>query len=66
MRFFKVVLEDYIQGCGKGGNVGQQITETEYNDIMTAIKAKPSATDTTDYRLKADLTWESYKVGGDI
>lgn len=60
MRFYKIVENDYIFSIGTG-NSGTEITETEYNEILTAIRNKPEATETTDYRLKTDLTWESYE-----
>ena len=41
---------------------GTEIMESEYDEIMTVIHNKPQATETTDYRLKTDLTWEPYEV----
>lgn len=61
MRFFKYVIDGYVMGCGKG-NMGEQITEAEYNNILAAIKTKPPRTETTDWRLRTDLTWEEYAV----
>lgn len=51
----------YIVGIGV--NIGgEEITESEYNEILSAIRSKPTGTETTDYRLKEDLTWEEYEV----
>lgn len=61
MYFFKIVDSEYITAIGKG-NSGTEITEEEYNEILSAIQNKPPRTATTDYRLKTDLTWESYEI----
>lgn len=45
-------------GTGQGGT---EITEAEYNDIMSIIQARPQA-EGKDYKLKADLTWEEYDL----
>lgn len=58
---FKTVSNGYILGIGTG-NGGTEITDEEYDEIMTAIRNKPAATETTDYRLKTDLTWEEYEI----
>jgi len=46
-------------GVGMGGT---EISEAEYNTILSVIHNKPKATETIDYRLKEDLTWEAYEV----
>ena len=61
MRYYKTTDNGYIIGVGTG-NGGTEITEEEYNTILTAIHNKPPRTETTDYRLKTDLTWEPYEV----
>lgn len=61
MRFYKMINDGYIASIGTGAG-GTEITESEYNEIMTAIQNKPEATETTDYQLKTDLTWEAYEV----
>lgn len=60
MEYFKTVIDGIIYGIGKSekGN----ITEAEYNAILSVIHAKPQATETTDFRLREDLTWEEYEV----
>lgn len=61
MRCYKSVSDGYIISVGTGaGNT--EITEQEYNQILGVIQNKPAATETTDYRLKTDLTWEAYAV----
>lgn len=61
MRSYKSVFGGYILSVGTG-NGGTEITEDEYNEILSVIHNKPKATDTTDYRLREDLTWEAYPI----
>lgn len=61
MRYYKTINGNYIDAIGTG-NGGTEITEAEYNEILSVIHNKPQGTDTTDYRLKTDLTWETYEV----
>ena len=60
MRFYKDIQNGFIAAIGTGGG-GVEITETEYETILEAIRNKPSRTDTTDYHLREDLTWEEYE-----
>ena len=60
MRFYKETDDDYILAIGTGSG-GTEITESEYNEILSVIQNKPARTATTDYRLKTDLTWEEYE-----
>ena len=60
MRHYKLIEGNYIVAIGTGGG-GVEITEAEYNGIMAVIRSKPPRTETTDYRLKTDLTWEEYE-----
>ena len=57
--YYKMTSNGYILAIGTGTG-GEPITEEEYNTILTAIRNKPQATETTDYMLKTDLTWEPY------
>ena len=59
MNLYKTERDGYIVGIGKNTG-GVEISEAEYNRILSAIRNKPHATNTTDYRLKTDLTWEPY------
>lgn len=61
MRFYKLINNGYIASIGTGSG-GTEITESEYNEIISVIQNKPEATETTDYMLKADLTWETYEI----
>lgn len=60
MRYYKDVQDGFIAAIGTGGG-GTEITETEYNSILAVIRDKPARTDTTDYHLREDLTWEEYE-----
>lgn len=60
MRYYKNIENDYILAIGTGGG-GVEITEQEYDTIMSVIQNKPARTETTDYHLKTDLTWEEYE-----
>jgi len=60
MRYYKVIKNGYIKGIGTGLD-GIEITGGEYDIIMSAILAKPEDTESTGYRLRTDLTWESYE-----
>ena len=65
MRYYKSIENNYITAIGTGGG-GIEITEDEYTTIMSAIQSKPPRTETTDYQLKTDLTWEAYEREPDI
>ena len=60
MRYYKTVDNGYISAIGTGGG-GTEITETEYNEIMTAIQSKPPRTEDTDYHLTEQLEWVAYE-----
>ena len=61
MRYFEVIDNGYILAIGQG-NGHIEIDEERYNTIQSVIRSKPPETETTDYRLKVDLTWEPYEV----
>lgn len=61
-RYWKFISGAYIIGIGIGGGSGEEITAAEYDSILSVIRSKPARTDTTDYRLTADLNWEPYPV----
>lgn len=57
----KYVSGGYIISIGTGG-MGEEIPESEYNEILAVIHNKPPRTENTDYKLREDLTWEEYPV----
>ena len=61
MRYYKDIQDGYIVAIGTGGGGGVEITESEYESIMAVIQDKPEQTETTDYHLRQDLTWEEYE-----
>lgn len=62
MQFYKQIVDGYITLIGTNGSADAEITESEYNEILAVIHDKPKATETTDYRLREDLTWEAYPI----
>jgi hypothetical protein len=60
MRYYKRIDGDYITMIGMGDG-GVEITETEYDSILSVIRNKPEETAVIGYRLKTDLTWEQYE-----
>ena len=60
MRYYKSIESGYILAIGTGDG-GDEITESEYNEIMTVIQNRPTETDTIGYKLKTDLSWEQYE-----
>ena len=61
MKYYKYINQGYIVCIGTGG-MGEEISEAEYNELKAVIDAKPSRRETTDYRLREDLTWEEYEL----
>ena len=61
MRYYKIISEGYILGIGTGSG-GEEITEAEYNTILSAIHSKPVDTDTIGYRLTVNMEWEAYDI----
>lgn len=60
VRYNKQLRDNYVTAIGTGpGNT--EITETEYNQILSIIQNRPQA-EGKGYKLKADLTWEEYDL----
>lgn len=57
----KIVKDGYIVCVGKTV-CGETITEEEYNSIMTAMQNRPAENDGLGYRLRDDITWESFEI----
>lgn len=55
---------NYLISIGTGPG-GTEITESEYNNILSVIRSRPTPPAGFDYRLKADLTWEQYELPPD-
>ena len=57
MRFYKNIADGYLESMSTG--YGQiEITEAEYNSILSIIRSAPIAPDGYTYLLRADLEWE--------
>lgn len=61
MRWYKIVIGGYIMGVGTGGG-GIEISESEYNEIIDCLQTKPVSIENVGYRLKENLTWESFEI----
>ena len=54
----KVINDNYIIAVSTG-KVGEQISDKEYNEILSAIQSRPTPPKGYDYKLRADsLAWE--------
>lgn len=60
MRYYKQISNGYILAIGTGDGE-TEINETEYNSIISALQSRPTS-ETRGYRLRADLTWETYDL----
>lgn len=60
MRYYKNVKDGYVLCIGTG-NGFTEITQEEYENILSVIKNRPIKTD-KGYKLKEDLTLEEYDV----
>lgn len=60
-KYFKNIKDSYIvsisTGCG-----AEEITQEEYNNIMSVIHSRPTPEVGYDYILRTDLTWELIEV----
>lgn len=57
----KIVESGYIVGVSDKGN---DISKTEYNEILKALDSKPIAPNGYGYRLNINLEWELFKNEG--
>ena len=56
--YSKIIEDGYILAVGTG-ILGEEITESEYNEILSLVHNRPTPPSGFDYKLKADtLTWE--------
>ena len=58
MRYYKLNIDGYLVSVGSGTG-GTEITESEYNELLSIIHNRPTPQSGYDYKLKADsLEWE--------
>ena len=60
MRYYKQLSDNYILAIGTG-NGNDEISEQDYNEIMSVIQSCPNEKG-KGYRLKTDLAWEEYDL----
>lgn len=61
--FCKMLNNGYVYGvCVSKIAVGEEITEHEYNEILSIIHERPTTPYGYGYRLREDLTWELYEL----
>lgn len=57
MKYYKNIESGYVTAIGTGvGDV--DITQEEYENILSVIRNRPAPEVGYDYRLRTDLTWE--------
>lgn len=61
MRYYKMISNGYILSVGIGMG-GEEITETEYNNILNIIHNSHTAPEGYGYRLDDSLEWELYEM----
>lgn len=59
--YIKSVENGYILGIATNA-VGTEITEAEYNEILSVIRSIPTAPKGCSYRLTENLEWELYEL----
>ena len=60
-KFYKNIDGDYITAIGTGlGDV--EITQEEYDNILSIIRSRPTPEAGYDYKLCIDLTWELFEL----
>ena len=60
MRYYKQLSDNYILAIGTGYG-GEEISEQDYNKIMSVIQSCPNENG-KGYCLRTDLTWEEYDL----
>ena len=59
--YWMQIINGYITAIGTGkGN--EEITETQYNEILSMLRNRPTAPDGFAYRLTQELEWELYEA----
>lgn len=62
MHYYRVIDENrHIVSIGKG-NGDEEITQEEYETILSVIRNRPVSEPGYVYRLRTDLTWELCEV----
>lgn len=61
MRYYKQAENGYILSIGTGAGE-EEITQDEYENILSVIRSCPTAEVGYGYKLRTDLTWELVEV----
>ena len=62
MRYFAIKEQGIVLGVGIAQHSGEEITETQYNEILSMLSNRPTAPDGFAYRLTAEVEWELYEL----
>ena len=64
MPYYKNIVDGYIFSLEKRETAtnGAEVTETQYNEIISILGNRPAAPDGYTYRLTADMEWELYEI----
>lgn len=57
MKYFRNIQDNYIAALSTGSG-GEEITQVEYEHILSLVRSCPKADTGYQYRLRTDLTWE--------
>lgn len=57
MKYFRNIQDNYIAALSTGSG-GEEITQEEYEHVLSLARSCPKADTGYQYRLKTDLTWE--------
>lgn len=61
MRYYKIIDGEYLRAIGTGCG-GIEITDAEYNELLSVIQNRPAPEPGYGYKLKNDLTYERYEM----
>ena len=62
MRYYKTIIDNYIVSVGTGAGE-TEITESEYNELLSIIHNRPTPSTGFDYKMTADtLKWERVEL----
>ena len=57
MKYFRNIQDNYIAALSTGSG-GEEITQEEYEHVLSLVHSCPKADTGYQYRLRTDLTWE--------
>lgn len=60
-KYYKNIKDNYITSISTGCGM-EEITQEEYENILSIVHSHPIPEDGYGYRLRTDLTWEIVKI----